>query len=79
MASGETKKHKGVSAEEILYNLKKDVKEKNNVAQQFPEKVKELKDILIQQIKNGRSTPGKVQENDAISGEWHQANFAFKD
>ncbi len=79
MASGETKKHKGVSAEEILYNLKKDVKEKNNVAEQFPEKVKELKDILIQQIKDGRSTPGKVQENDAISGEWPQANFAFKD
>ncbi|WP_225035241.1 sulfatase family protein [Winogradskyella sp. SM1960] len=79
MASGKTKIHKGVTAEEILYNLKTDVKEKNNVADQFPEKVKELKEILIQQIRDGRSTPGKVQENDAITGEWPQANFAFKE
>ncbi|EPR73173.1 Arylsulfatase [Winogradskyella psychrotolerans RS-3] len=78
MASGETKIHKDVTAEEILYNLKKDVKEKNNVANQFPEKVKELKAILIQHIQNGRSTPGKVQKNDAISGEWPQAKFALK-
>ncbi|WP_218841459.1 sulfatase family protein [Winogradskyella costae] len=78
MASGETKIHKDVTAEEILYNLKKDVKERNNVADQFPEKVKELKDILIQHIQNGRSTPGKVQKNDPISGEWPQAKFALK-
>ena len=79
MASGATKKHKDVTAEEILYNLQKDVKERNNVADQFPEKVKELKDILSQQIRDGRSTPGKTQENDAITGEWPQANFAFKE
>jgi len=34
--------------------------------------------LLIKQIKNGRSTPGKLQENDAITGEWPQADFAFK-
>jgi arylsulfatase A-like enzyme len=78
MASGETKKHKDISADEILYNLKKDIKERNNVADQFPEKVKELKELLSQQIINGRSTPGKAQNNDAITGEWPQANFAFK-
>jgi arylsulfatase A-like enzyme len=78
MASGKTKKHKDIFLEEILYNLKTDIKEKNNVAEKFPEKVKELKDLLIKQIKEGRSTPGKVQENDAITGEWPQANFALK-
>ena len=78
-ASGKPKKYKKILPEEILYNLKKDIKEKNNVAVQFPEKVKELKELLIQQIKDGRSTPGKIQENDAITGEWHQANFAFKE
>ena len=55
------------------------MKERDNVADQFPEKVKELKDILSQQIRDGRSTSGKVQENDAITGEWPQANFAFKE
>jgi len=77
-ASGETKKHKDILADEILYNLKTDIKERNNVAGQFPEKVKELKELLSQQIRNGRSTPGKKQDNDAITGEWPQANFAFK-
>ncbi|QXP71070.1 arylsulfatase [Polaribacter sp. R2A056_3_33] len=77
-ASGETKKHKDILADEILYNLKTDIKERNNVAGQFPEKVKELKELLSQQIRNGRSTPGKKQDNDAITGEWPQANFALK-
>jgi hypothetical protein len=34
--------------------------------------------LLIKQIKEGRSTSGKAQENDAITGEWPQANFAFE-
>ena len=78
MASGKTKKHKDVLADVLLYNLKEDVKEENNIAAKFPEKVMELKNILIKQIKNGRSTPGKIQENDPITGEWPQVNFAFK-
>ncbi|MEP5255332.1 MAG: arylsulfatase [Winogradskyella arenosi] len=78
MASGKTKIHKGVHSEALLYNLKEDIKEKNNVADQYPEKVKELKTILIKQIRDGRSTPGKIQENDAIPGEWPQAAFAFE-
>lgn len=32
---------------------------------------------LIKQIKMGRSTPGKMQENDPISSPWMQASFAF--
>lgn len=79
MASGETKKYIERLPEEILYNLKKDVKERNNIANQFPEKVKELKGLLIKHIREGRSTPGKTQENDAITGEWPQADFAFKE
>jgi len=78
MASGKTKIYKDVHSEALLYNLKEDIKEKNNVADQFPEKVKELKTILIKQIRGGRSTSGKIQENDAIPGEWPQAAFAFE-
>lgn len=79
MASGKIKKHKGIFSEELLYNLKTDVKERDNVAEKFPKKVKELKDLLIKQIKEGRSTPGKVQKNDAITDAWPQVNFAFKE
>ncbi|WP_339881482.1 arylsulfatase [Polaribacter vadi] len=78
MASGETKKYKDASSDVLLYNLKEDIKEENNIAAKFPEKVKKLKYLLIKQIKDGRSTLGKVQENDAITGEWPQADFAFK-
>ncbi|MEO9572293.1 MAG: arylsulfatase [Polaribacter sp.] len=77
MASGKTKKHKDIFSEEILYNLKTDIKEKKNIASKYPEKVKELKELLIKQIREGRSTSGKIQKNDAITGEWPQANFAF--
>tara|TARA_B110000908_G_scaffold172748_1_gene242694 strand:+ start:10068 stop:11675 length:1608 start_codon:yes stop_codon:yes gene_type:complete len=79
MVSGKTKIHKDVHSEALLYDLKEDIKEKNNVADQYPEKVKELKTILIKQIRDGRSTPGKIQENDSIPGKWSQANFAFKE
>lgn len=78
MASGKPKKNKKKLPEEILYNLKEDIKERNNIAAKFPEKVKELKNLLIKQIRAGRSTPGKIQENDSITGDWPQAKFAFK-
>jgi len=48
--------------------LKADIKEENNVASKFLEKVLELKDLLIKYIRNGRSTSGKPQENDVITG-----------
>lgn len=63
--------------EHILYNLKKDIGEKVNIAEKYPEKVKELKQLLIKQITEGRSTPGKAQKNDVISSPWEQAAFAF--
>ncbi|ANW97460.1 arylsulfatase [Wenyingzhuangia fucanilytica] len=64
--------------ENILYNLKTDVGEHINVADKKPEKVKELKQLLIKQINEGRSTPGKAQKNDEIDFPWIQAAFALK-
>lgn len=78
MGSGKPKKVLKNLPSEILYNLKSDIKEKKNIAEAFPEKVKELRNLLIKQINDGRSTPGKIQKNDAITGRWPQADFAFK-
>ena len=47
-----------------LYNMAIDPNESNNVYKENPKVVKELKEILIRYIKNGRSTPGKIQKND---------------
>lgn len=77
-AKGEHVKPKKAVKDIILYNLKTDVKEQHNVATQYPEKVKELKSLLIKQIKEGRSTPGKIQQNDAITSPWPQAAFALQ-
>ena len=40
-----------------LYNVKDDLKEKNNLYKEYPEKVKELSSLLEEQIKNSRTTP----------------------
>ena len=56
-----------------LYNLVTDIAEKNNVYDKNPEKVKELYDILIKCIDNGRSTPGAIQSNDkSLYNDWPQ-------
>ena len=57
-----------------LYNMKTDPSEQKNVESQYPEIVKDLKDLLIKYIKEGRSTPGIPQKND---GEypWKQLGF----
>ncbi|RHU23268.1 arylsulfatase [Parabacteroides sp. TM07-1AC] len=47
-----------------LYNMKTDPAEKNNVYAEHPEVVKELKDLMIKYVKEGRSTPGTPQKND---------------
>jgi arylsulfatase A-like enzyme len=47
-----------------LYNLKKDTGERNNVMNKYPEKVKELKTLMMKYISDGRSTAGKIQKND---------------
>ncbi|MBP0905415.1 arylsulfatase [Mariniflexile gromovii] len=76
-AAGKPAKQKKTLPEYILYNLKTDVKEHHNIAAKHPDKVRALKDLLIQQIKEGRSTPGAIQNNDPISSPWPQAEFAF--
>lgn len=58
-----------------LYNLKTDPSETNNLQAIETEKVNELKALLIKYIKEGRSTPGLPQKNDAIDFEWKQINF----
>ncbi len=44
-----------------LYDLAKDPAEQNNLMNDFPEKVEELKSLLKESILKGRSTPGKAQ------------------
>jgi len=59
-----------------LYNLEEDPGETNNLQAEHPEKVRELKSLLSEYILEGRSTPGKPQENDPIDFEWEQADFS---
>ena len=58
-----------------LYNLETDPGEKNNLQAKNPEIVVELKSLLIKYILDGRSTPGKPQQNDSIDFEWKQIEF----
>ncbi len=58
-----------------LYNLTNDPGETNNLQSSKPEVVNELKTLLINQIKNGRTTPGAPQSNDLIDFEWRQVSF----
>jgi arylsulfatase A-like enzyme len=61
-----------------LYDLLSDPKELNNLESAKPEKVNELKGLLKKYIAEGRSTPGKIQANDAIDFEWKQIDFLRK-
>lgn len=54
-----------------LYNLKNDIGETKNLIDQYPKIAKELKAALKKIILNGRSTKGKVQENEGMEG-WKQ-------
>ena len=47
-----------------LYNLTNDAGEKENLGALYPGKVKELKNLLIGYINQGRSTKGAKQQND---------------
>ncbi len=73
--SGKPAKVKKIMPEYLLFNLDKDVKENNNVAVEYPDKLEELKSLMIQQIKQGRSTPGNPQQNAAIDFDWVQTAF----
>ncbi len=56
---------KGESDEKIqLYNLSADPRETTNLANKYPQKVEDMKNLLEELIITGRSTPGKKQEND---------------
>ena len=44
-----------------LYNLDKDISEQHNIYNQYPDKVKNMKDLLKKYILEGRSTHGKPQ------------------
>lgn len=50
-----------------LFNITTDPSERVNVQAQNPERVYGLKMLLTQYIKQGRSTAGKVQDNDKVS------------
>jgi len=54
-----------------LYNLKEDIGETKNVITENPEKVATLKAALKKIILDGRSTSGKVQENEKME-DWKQ-------
>ncbi len=47
-----------------LYNLKDDPSETTNLYAQQPERVEQMKDLLVKYIEQGRSTEGKPQKND---------------
>jgi arylsulfatase A len=47
-----------------LYNLKDDPGETKNLEDAYPEKIQELVDELAKAMRDGRTTPGPVQENE---------------
>jgi arylsulfatase A-like enzyme len=57
-----------------LYNLEKDPEEKNNVTTENPEITADLKALLKDYIKNGRSTPGSTQPY-VKPKKWPQINW----
>ena len=60
----------GNAAQFQLYNMREDIAETKNLANQHPEKVKTLLALLKKMIADGRSTPGKLQQNDAEVDIW---------
>ncbi|MFO7822052.1 MAG: arylsulfatase [Lentisphaeria bacterium] len=57
-----------------LYDLSQDIGERENVQEQYPEVVEELKALLTQYVKNGRSTPGARQPNTGVK-HWPQLHW----
>ena len=58
-----------------LYNLETDPGETTNLYDESLEIVADLKSLLTKFILDGRSTPGKLQQNDPINFEWKQIEF----
>jgi arylsulfatase A-like enzyme len=53
-----------------LYDMDQDVSEKKNVEAQHPDVVKRLTALLEQYVKNGRSTPGSLLQNNVPIDIW---------
>lgn len=53
-----------------LYDMQNDISEKVNVEAQHPRLVKNLKTLMEQYLKTGRSTPGKPLKNDVPVDMW---------
>ncbi|UCC51107.1 MAG: arylsulfatase [Anaerolineaceae bacterium] len=47
-----------------LYDLQADIGERHNLEQRHPDIVQHLQELLTDYVRNGRSTPGPLQEND---------------
>ena len=47
-----------------LFDLDRDLKETTNLAEEHPERVQELVDLLVQAIRDGRTTAGAPQSNE---------------
>jgi len=60
-----------------LYNLKDDPGEQKNLASANPEKVTQLRSLLIRYIENGRSTSGEAVANDSIDFVWQQLHALY--
>ncbi len=58
------------SPEYQLYNLEEDTSEVNNIIELYPEIKHALEKLLLQYIREGRSTPGTPQSNDVFP--WEQ-------
>ncbi len=49
---------------ELVFNLRQDIGETRNVADEHPEVVARLIEIADRYVRDGRSTPGKKQSNE---------------
>jgi arylsulfatase A-like enzyme len=57
-----------------LYDLEADPSESNNIADKYPQKVDQLKELLTEYILQGRSTPGKPRQNENMDN-WNQIDW----
>ena len=57
-----------------LYDMNADIGERTNLQDQHPEVVAEMKALITQYVKNGRSTPGAIQRNDG-DFPWEQLDW----
>ncbi len=64
-----------------LYDLHNDPSEQYNLYNQYPEIIKELKQLMVKYIEDGRSTQGLSQKNDTSTygnKKWNQIEIFYK-